>query len=196
MTEWYRQNEWNEEIEEFFFEKLGRARSQRDQYIVIQALTLAESNPEVALRLVDYYFETRTNDFHDGRARLAASQARFAMGGYEQALDDYLGGLENGQEGEAIYVGSPIKFAFLAARYRSQKHYLPALDLLNGLDAPPDTALDVQFMYCVAYSLILHESEKDPAGALKMAESALALPEALLHYYPDIVWRLRAITRK
>lgn len=195
MSDWYRQTEWNDEIEEFFFEKLGRARSQRDQYIVIQALTVSESYPEVALRLVDYYFETRTDDFHDGRARLAASQARFASGGYEKALDEYLEAMAGDGEDQSLYVGSPIKFAFLAARYRSQKHYMAALDILEGLEEPPSTAFDVLFMYLVSYALILHESGKDPQGALTMAEKALSLPQALLDYYPDIVWRLRGITR-
>ena len=195
MADWYRQTDWNDEIEKFFFEKLGRARSQRDQHLVIQALTISESFPEVALRLVDLYFETRTDDFDDGRARLAASQARFALGGYEEALDDYLKGIADKGENQAMYVGSPIKFAFLAARYRSQKHYIPALDILNGLEMPPDTAPDVQFMYCTGYALILHDSGKDPHGALQMAERSLALPKSLLDHYSDLVWRLRGITR-
>ncbi|MFN2101214.1 hypothetical protein [Altererythrobacter sp. MF3-039] len=195
MSEWYRQTEWNDEIDDFFFDKLSRARSQRDQYIVIQALTLSQSFPEVALRLVDYYFETRTDDFHDGRARVAASNARFAMGGYEQALDEYLEGMTGDNSEGGLLVGSPIKFAFLTARYRSQKHYLPALDVLDGLDEPPETALEVRFMYLTSYALILHESGKDPLGAVPMAEQALAMPQELISTFADVVWRLRGVTR-
>ena len=195
MAEWYRSPEWNEEIEEAFFAKLARARSQRDQYIVIQALTLAEGFPEVALRLVDFYFETRTNDFDDGRARLAASRARFALGGYEQALDDYAGTIGALGEERDLHVGSPIQFAFLAARYRSAKHYLLALDLLEGHEPPPPAALEPSFAYHAAFALILHETGRDPAGARTLAEHALALPEVVLDPFRDVVWRLRGITR-
>ena len=195
MAEWYRNTDWNEEIEAAFFEKLTRARSQRDQYLVIQALTLSESYPEVTLRLVDHYFETRTDDFHDGRARLAGSQARFALGGYEEALDDYLDSLDNKHTEKGMHVASPIKFAFLAARYRSEKHYLRALDMLHDLGAVAAAAPDVEFMYSVAYALILYETGKDPAGAVALANRALDCGQALLDHHPDIVWRLRGITR-
>ena len=196
MADWYRQTEWNDEIEAFFFEKLRRARAQRDQYIVIQALTLAESFPEVALRLVDFYFETRTDNFDDARARMAASRARFASGGYEKALDEYLEGISDKGDGQALYVGSPIQFAFLAARYRSEKHYLPALDILHGIDQPPDTAPDMVLMYNAGYALILHETGKDPNGAAAMAEKALALGDDFLAQFADVVWRLRGIIRR
>ena len=57
--DWYRNKEWNSEIEEFFYMKLKRARTQRYQYIVIQALSLTDNHPDISLRLVDEYFETR-----------------------------------------------------------------------------------------------------------------------------------------
>lgn len=195
MTEWYRNTEWDDEIEEMFFVKLSRARSQRDQYIVIQALQLANSHPEVTLKLIDLYWDTRTNDFHDDRARLAASNARFAMEGYEEALDNYLVIL-NGQDSERdLYVGSPIRFAFLAARHRSAKHYQAALDQLASISPPEPSVLDAYFSYHAAKALILKETGGDPAGALASANTALSLPEEFLAHYPDVVWRLRGITR-
>ncbi len=90
MTEWYRNTYWNDEIEAMFFAKLDKARSQRDQYIVLQAFHLSESHPKVALRLIDFYYETRTEDFHDGRADQVRASAQFALGGYAEALDNYL----------------------------------------------------------------------------------------------------------
>ena len=66
--DWYRNEDWNESIEEHFYSKLKRARSQRDQYLVIQALTLADNHPKVTLRLVSEYFESRKDQFDDVRA--------------------------------------------------------------------------------------------------------------------------------
>lgn len=195
MTEWYRNKDWNEDIEEMFFDKLSRARSQRDQYIVIQALSLAESKPDVALKLIDHYWETRTDDFHDDRARLAVSNAQFASGGYEKALDNYLAILE-GEDGERdLYVGSPIRFAFLAARYRSAKHYQSALDQLESVSVPGPEMIDAHFTYHAAIALILAETGTDPARSLSSARSALSLPQEYIEQFLDVVWRLRGITR-
>jgi hypothetical protein len=57
--DWYRNKDWNESIEENFYSKLKRARTQRDQYLVIQALTLADKHPDVTIRLVCVNFESR-----------------------------------------------------------------------------------------------------------------------------------------
>ncbi len=61
----------NESIEENFYSKLKRARSQRDQYLAIQALTLADDHPRTSLRLLDEYFVSRKDEFDDVRALLA-----------------------------------------------------------------------------------------------------------------------------
>ena len=196
MPEWYRNTDWNDEIEEAFFARLNRARSQRDQYIVLQALHLANSHPEVALRLVDFYFETRTDDFDDGRARRAASTAHFALGGYEKALDDYLKTLEGDAEEKAMHVSSPLDFAFLAARYRSAMHYPAALEQLSRIAAPDEPQFDPRFRYHAAEALLLSETGRDPARAARGARIALDQPEAVQAPYSDLIWRLRGITRR
>ena len=195
MTEWYRQTDWSDDIEAAFHAKLARARSQRDQYIVIQAITLSESRPDVALRLVDYYFETRTDDFHDDRARLARSLAQFASGGYVEALDSYLETLKADPDTTGLAVSSPLSFAYIAARYRSTTHYAAALEFLSDLPEPPAALPALVFQAKAARALILHETGADPAGALSAARSALEAPEPVLSTYSDVVWRLRGITR-
>jgi hypothetical protein len=196
MAEWYRNTDWNDEIEADFFARLARARSQRDQYLVIQAVLLAESRPETTLRLVDLYFRTRTEDFHNPRARSAASAAHFALGGYAEALDNYLAILDDGEAQRDLHVGSPLQFAFLAARYRSAPHYVRALELLSDLPRPGETQADARFRHAAARAIVNAETGRDPAGARGDARLALALPEDLLNTYPDVTWRLRGIARR
>lgn len=195
MTEWYRNSDWNEEIEDKFFDKLSRARSQRDQYIVLQAIHLASAHPKVALRLIDFYFETRNDDFHDDRAQRAVATAHLALGGYEEALDNYLAILGGDDTKRDIFVGSPIEFAYLAARYKSEKHYSAALEQLSKTSPPEEQQFDPRFRYNAARALILKESGIDPAAAKREAQIALAIPEIVISQYPDVVWRLRGITR-
>ncbi len=195
MTDWYRNTDWNEEIEAAFFAKLERARSQRDQYIVLQAHHLSQTHPEVALRLVEFYYQTRTEDFHDSRAAMIVSAAKFASGGYAEALDNYLKILSGEEAEKSIHVGSPIEFAFLTARFRSAMHYDAALEQLSSLEQPAENQFDPLFRYCAAVALIQHETGRDPATAKSMARMAMGIPQVVLDAYPDIVWRLRGITR-
>lgn len=67
-TDWFRQETWDEKIEQDFLARLSRSPSQRDQYLVIQVLTIAKTFPAVALRLADIYFETKKDNFDDVRA--------------------------------------------------------------------------------------------------------------------------------
>lgn len=195
MTEWYRNTDWNDEIEAMFFAKLDKARSQRDQYIVLQGHHLSQSHPDVALRLIDFYYDTRKEDFHDGRADRVRASAQFALGGYAEALDNYLKLLKGQEANDDIYVGSPLEFAFLAARFRSETHYDAALEQLAGLNRPSDTEFESLFRYSAASALITYETRRDPVNALAMARTALDLPQAVLDAYSDVVWRLRGIVR-
>jgi hypothetical protein len=66
--DWYRNTEWSEEIAERFEAQLKRAR-RKARYLRIQACTLAWSDPLVALRLLDRYFDLG-DDFDHARLSL------------------------------------------------------------------------------------------------------------------------------
>ena len=56
--EWFRNTKWNAHIAAEFHQKLSKARSQRDQYLGIQARTLVHIHPVIALELADLLLDT------------------------------------------------------------------------------------------------------------------------------------------
>lgn len=90
--DWYRNEKWNEEIESKFFEKLNRAR-RKEQYLRIQACTIASTKPDVALSLLKQYFEL-DNDFDHAQAYCDMATAYIAKGEIENAINAYGKALE------------------------------------------------------------------------------------------------------
>ncbi len=133
--DWYRNTEWNDEVEEAFFAKLARARSQRDQYLVIQALTIAPHRPDVALRLVDGYFERRKDDFDDMRALLARAEAYRHQGDIASAVKAYKAVLHREAEFPNRRTRTRLELPFLIACDELSAEYDFALSVLEkGLD--------------------------------------------------------------
>jgi len=81
--DWFRNRDWNAPIARRFEEKLHRAR-RKEQYLRIQACTLASSHPMVALELLDRYFGM-TDDFDHAQAYVDKATALKALGRIEEA---------------------------------------------------------------------------------------------------------------
>lgn len=129
--DWYRNKNWNAAIEEHFYSKLKRARAQRDQYLVIQALTLADNHPEVSLRLVDEYFESRKDKFDDVRALLAKANARRALSDLDGCISAFKEVLEREREFPNHQTGVYLDYPYLVATEKIESEYGNALGVLN-----------------------------------------------------------------
>lgn len=129
--DWYRHEHWSPEIEKGFFEKLDRARSQRDQYLAIQALTLAPHDPAVALKLVDRFFETRNEEFHDLTVLMAQAEAYLSLGDFAESVDSYKAVLEHEKKHPGHRSNTRVTLPYLIAQHKVRSEYEFALDLLN-----------------------------------------------------------------
>jgi len=173
MADWFRNTTWSKEIEEEFFRRLARARSQRDQYIVIQAITLARLRPEIALRLVDLYFESRSDLFDDARALVAKATAFAAMGDLPNAAEAYRSALACEKARPGLVTTAYLEYPFLVATERMESEYEGALSVLE--DRKSHVAFPLgRFKWNAAYALIL--SARGNANAAR--SYALAAVEA------------------
>ena len=68
MSDWFRQTNWNKEIEEHFFEKLARARKEsRAQYLKIQAIELIETKNPTVLCAAEMLIQKLLNDYPENK---------------------------------------------------------------------------------------------------------------------------------
>jgi len=173
-NDWYRNTEWNSRIRETFFARLARARSQRDQYLAIQALTLAPRFPKSALELVNVYFETRRSDFHDARALLAKAEAFRSMEEIPKAINAYKDVLVKEAELPHFKTRTCFDLPYLIATNGIVSEYGFALEILaDGLD---ELAFPVDvFLWHAANALMaFDEGRRDEAAehAIKAIEAA------------------------
>ena len=129
--DWFRNKTWNPRIEKAFFEKLSRARSQRDQYLAIQAIEIAPHRPQIALKLVDHYLETRKNDFDYVRVLMAKADAQMALNNEIEAISAYKEVLEREAEFPNRTTTAYVDYPYLVATRKLEDEYDSALDVLE-----------------------------------------------------------------
>ncbi len=128
---WYRNENWNASIEEHFYSKLRRATTQRDQYLVIQALTLADTYPEVSLRLVNEYFESRKGQFDDVRALLAKANACKTLNDLDGCISAFKEVLGREREFPNHQTEVYLDYPYLVATQKIENEYANAVDVLD-----------------------------------------------------------------
>ena len=129
-SDWYRNVEWNSQIEAHFFAKLDRARDQA-QYLKLQAGILANRQPRVAIRLLDHYFALKSRSgnekasfharFFDAAAYTHQAEAHLALGEEQLAIEALERAIAREAEFPKLRTGAGLTLAFLiATRHRRE----------------------------------------------------------------------------
>jgi tetratricopeptide (TPR) repeat protein len=129
-ADWYRNTTWDESIEKAFDEKLGRARkTHRAQYLRIQATTLAELHPDVALKLLDRYFEL-TDGFDVAQARVDQATALVSLERIDEAIVAYESALAWEAAHPNYRTSAYLSLPFLIATHGVRSQYARAIEIL------------------------------------------------------------------
>lgn len=205
--DWYRHEEWNEEIEKFFFQKLSKARIQRDQYIVIQAIHLEKTYPNISLKLIDYYFETKKTSFHDSRALNVRIRAYLQLADNTKTLEAYKALVDYqdtherpGTDYSSVYIDCPF---FIASR-KIKHEYEYATNTLEKSTPINRATLILEFKLFATIAFISFEDDGydiaqiNAQRALDMVDISLSdfekkLSRTPFDGYGDTIQRLQEI---
>jgi tetratricopeptide (TPR) repeat protein len=127
--DWFRNQDWSPDIEAAFFAKLARAR-RKAQHLRIQAGTIAQSHPRVALDLLDQYLALG-EDFDIAAAHYDRATAKRALGDVAGAIDALEAALDREEAFPKLKTGAYIALPVLIVRERLTQRYNQALALLE-----------------------------------------------------------------
>jgi tetratricopeptide (TPR) repeat protein len=166
--DWYRNKDWNSQIERSFFAKLRRAR-RKEQYLRIQASTLASSHPIVALRLLDEYFKLNDN-FDHAQAHVDRATAYLAMGQVDDAIQAYEDALAREEEFPNLQTQANLDLPFLAASLGSERLYDRCIQLLDKSQSSLTFPVD-HFRWHATNALILNAQGKQRRAKTSACEA-------------------------
>ncbi len=183
--DWYRNTTWNEDIEQAFNEKLGRARD-KAQYLRIQACTLAETHPMVTIELLERYFALHST-FDHAQAYVDQATALLALGKTEDSLQSYEKALAHEAEFSHSRTRAYLELPMLIATSRTREHFARALTVLEQHKEELTFPID-HFQWHASRALILAElgdtveAQVDASLALEAASQA----HSGFRYHPNV----------
>lgn len=184
-ADWFRNTTWDDAIERAFDEKLRRAR-RKEQYLRIQACTLACSHPEVALKLLDRYFDL-PDDFDHAQAHVDRATALIALGRVDEALAAYEAALTREAVFPNLQTQAYLDLPYIVATRGIRDQYRRALELLCGHESRLMFPVD-RFRWHAAHALIAFATGE--AGAAhnhaKRALEAASRDHSGFRYHPSV----------
>jgi tetratricopeptide (TPR) repeat protein len=183
--DWYRNTTWNAEVAAAFELKLKRARS-KEQYVRIQACTLKHTHPEIALWLLERFFQM-PDQFDAAQAWVDRADAYLALGNIEDALNAYEGALTRETEYPRVLTQAYIELPYLIATRSISSKYARAHELLEKHKARLMFPVD-RFKWN-ASNAILSRSECKPEASYQFARAALEEASSThsgFQYHPSV----------
>lgn len=183
-ADWFRNTTWDAAIEAAFEKKLRCAR-RKEQYLRIQACTLTHSHPEVALKLLDRYFEL-PNDFDHAQAHVDRATALLALGRVEESLQADEAALARESAFPNLLTQAHLDLPYTVATRGVREHYSRARELLSQHESRLMFPVD-HFRWHAAHALIaaaIGEAEAARNHAVRALDAA-SRDDSGFRYHPS-----------
>ena len=181
--DWYRNTSWDDSTSLAFEAKLARAHK-KDQYLRIQACTLATARPRVALQLLDRYFELPVC-IDRAQAHVDMATALHALGEEDMAAAAYEAALEREEEFPNVLTQAYLELPLLIATAPLPDRYQRALELLDDNEDRVKFPVE-QFRWHASRAFILHAQGRVGPGShhAQLAVVASQCSDSGLRYHP------------
>jgi len=187
--DWFRNQDWNDEIATAYFAKLQRARM-KSEYLRIQAYYLRETYPLTALELIDLYFANQKDgepDVMDSSVHESKALALLNLGRTREALAALENALKREEEFPNSISDANMTYADLITREHMIEKYADALNVLSRYS--DRYIFPIQFYRLWGYRAVIFEDIGNMFDATKCAEKAMEYDEMThsgLRYHPDL----------
>ena len=179
--DWFRNKTWNAEIDAAFRAKLKRARD-KQQYLRIQASTLAPTMPDVALSLLEEYFRLPVV-MDNSQAWVDRAKALLSKGDAESAIHAYEAALAREQVVPNSLTQAYIDLPYMIASLRLTGHYERASFLLSEHAQRVMFPVD-RFKWNAAQAILANEREDASAPVFaRVAIEAAESKDSGFHYH-------------
>jgi hypothetical protein len=168
--DWYRNTAWSQEIEAAFRARLARARDKR-QRLRLQAHSLAEREPRVALRLLDEYFALAPA-MDEAQAHMDAASAYRALGNIDAAIIAMEAALSRESARPSVITQAWLELPVLIVLQNKADLYERALELVDMPGRTPSFPVDHFRRHGVMALVAAGSGRREEATA--EAETALA----------------------
>jgi tetratricopeptide (TPR) repeat protein len=182
QAEWFRNENWSQEIEQAFFAKLARARD-KGEYLRVQAHHLTGTHPDVTLRLLALYFaQARQTLF--ASAYVTQAEAYLSLGDVSSAVSSYEAALAREAVFPHVKTNAAIDLLFLIATRKIERSYARALEILtqDGESTPfPVNAFKVHAAMALIFDALKQEAQAKTQAVLAL--EAASRTESCFRYH-------------
>lgn len=191
--DWFRQTDWTPSAAAEFHANLARSRSQRSEYLRIQALTLADTrqlrNAAPAIELSKQFLAINKYRHNVAQAHAVMAQAFETLGDPREAVEEYRRAVVAERECPNSRGGYYIDFAWFVATHRLLDVYDEVIAALESDLQDRDLMFPVKrFRYFGAIAM-MSDDRGDREHARRMAANALAaatIEQGPFDRYPGI----------